>query len=247
MAKVRFNGRDVHFDARRQYRVRKRARRLERRNANGTTPRLWALNSAKAALSPTSQELQTDTIAGQLLKTVMQQLWNRYRKQDNRWLQAKVKSMGRSVIPHPIEQELVQLFRAPSKREQEKPKLRPDLRLSPEAMQLWQELKIERKAAMIAQGQNFEAEDWWLDGKGGEEGKKSKTRAQMEDTAATMEMLGARGEEYVEEDEEGNFVFLSPEGSVVGEEDEVEEIDGGGGTGGSLVLPIREATESARM
>ena len=100
---------------------------------------------------------------------------------------------------------------------------------------------------MVAQGQEFEAEDWWLDGKdGGEEGKKSMARAQMEDVAATMEMLGARGEEYVEEDEEGNFVFLSPEGSVVGEEDAGEEIDGGGGTGGSLILPIREATESGR-
>ena len=175
----------------------------------------------------------------------MQQLWNRHRKQDNRWLQAKVKTTGRSVIPHPIEQELVQWFRAQSKREQERPRLRPDLRLSPEATKLWQELKEERKVAMVVQGQRFEAEDWWLDGKDQEEGKKSKARAQMEDVAATMEMLGAKGEEYVQEDEEGNFVFLSPEGSVVGEEDAGEEVDSGGGVGGSLVLPFREATQSS--
>ncbi|KAM0794064.1 hypothetical protein BDR22DRAFT_895538 [Usnea florida] len=214
MAKVRFNGKDVNFEARRQYRARKRARRLQRRNANG-----------------------------QLLKTVMQQLWNRHRKQDNRWLQAKVQMMGRSVIPYPIEQELVQWFRARSKREQEKPKLRPDLRLSPEAMQLWQLLRTERKAAMVAQGQKFEAEDWWLDGEDGNDLKKMKTKAQMGELSATMEMLGAKGEEYVEEDEEGNFVFLSPEGSVVGEEDAGEEIESGGGAGDSLVLPFRGVTQ----
>ena len=183
-------------------------------------------------------------ILGQLLKTVMQQLWNRQRKQDNRWLRAKVTCKDRSGIPYPVEQELVQWFRARSKREQEKPKLRPDLRLSPEAMQLWQELKAERKAAMIAQGQKFEAEDWWLDGKDVKDSNNTKARAQMGELSATMERLGAKGEEYVEEDEEGNFVFLSPEGSVVGEEDAGEEIESGGVAGDSLILPFRGVTES---
>ena len=100
---------------------------------------------------------------------------------------------------------------------------------------------------MAAQGQKFEAEDWWLDGKDGEEGKKTKARAHMEELAVTMEMLGVKGEEYVVENEEGDFVFLSPGGSVVGEEDEGEQVDSGGGIGGSLVLPIRELTRSARL
>ena len=67
----------------------------------------------------------------------------------------------------------------------------------------------------------------------------------MEDIATTMEMLGAKGKEYVEEDEGGNSVFLSPEGAVVGEEDSGEEMDSEGGAGRSIVLPIREATEPA--
>ena len=75
-------------------------------------------------------------------------------------------------------------------------------------------------------------------------GKQSKARAQIEDMAATIEILGAKREEYVEEDKEGNFVFLSPEGSVVGEEDVGKEIDSGGGAGGSKVLPIREEVSS---
>ena len=69
----------------------------------------------------------------------------------------------------------------------------------------------------------------------------------MEDMATTMEMLGAKGEDYVEKDEEGNFVFVSSEGSLVGAEYAGEEIDSGGGAGGSLVLPFREATQPAPM
>ena len=82
-------------------------------------------------LPSTFHELQTNKPLGKLLKTVMQQLWNRQRKQDNRWLQAQVQSTDRADIPVPVEQELVAWFRAPSKREQEKPRLRPDLQLSP--------------------------------------------------------------------------------------------------------------------
>ena len=161
---------------------------------------------------------------GKLLKTVMQQLWNRQRKQDNRWLRAKVQAKNRSGVSIPVERELVQWFRAPSKREQEKPKLRPDLQLSTEAMQIWQTLKTERKAAMEAQGENFEAEDWWLErGDGKEGGKKAKAR---EEVSALMARLGVRGAVFVVENEEGNFVFVSPEGSVVGEAEEEEEDEG---------------------
>ena len=180
----------------------------------------------------------------------MQELWNRQRKQDNRWLRSKVESKDRGGIPFPIEQELVQWFRAASKREQEKPKLRPDFNLSTEAMQIWQSLKAERKAAMAAQGQKFEAEDWWLEEKRGEEGKGKMTKARtvIEETAATMEGLGVEGEGYVVEDEDGNFVFLSPEGSVAGGDGEIEgeEAECEGGVGGSLALPIRELGESSR-
>ena len=199
-----------------------------------------------SSISYLVQKYRLTRSLGKLLTTVMQQLWNRQRKQDNRWLQAKVKSTDRSVIPYSVEQELVQWFRAGSKREQEKPKLRPDLQLSTEAMQVWQLLKAERKAAMAAQGQKFEAEDWWLDGKDSKNSKKSKAKAPLEELDATMEMLGVKGEEYVEEDEEGNFVFLSPKGSVVGEEGEGEgegeAVVSDGGAGGSLVLPFRGAT-----
>ena len=154
----------------------------------------------------------------------MQQLWNRQRKQDNRWLRAKVQAKDRSGVSIPVERELVQWFRAPSKREQEKPKLRPDLQLFTEAMQIWQGLKAERKAAMEAQGQKFEAEDWWLEGKADEGGKNVKARDEL---STTMAILGVRGEEYVAENEEGSFVFVSPEGSVVGEEEEGEDDDDG--------------------
>ena len=244
MAKVRSNGRVVNFTARREYEVRKRARRLKRRNENGPLASSLSLTTPTAtrcSASCSAKSHRLTKLLGQLLKTVMQQLWNRQRKQDNRWLQATVVKTGRSVIPYPVEQELVQWFRAKSKREQEKPKLRPDLQLSTEAMQLWQLLKAERKAAMVAQGQKFEAEDWWLDGKDGKYSKKSKAKAPVEELDATMEMLGVKGEEYVEEDEEGNFVFLSPEGSVVGEEaeDEAEAVVSNGGAGDSLVLPFR--------
>ena len=76
---------------------------------------------------------------------------------------------------------------------------------------------------MRAQGQKFEAEDWWLErGAGGEEKKRMRIREQMGELTTTMAILGIKGEEFVTENEEGNFVFLSPEGSVVGEE-------GGGG------------------
>ena len=153
----------------------------------------------------------------------MHELWSRQRKQDNRWLRAKVEAKDRSGVSIPVERELVQWFRAPSKREQEKPKLRPDLQLSTEAMQVWQGLKAERKAAMEAQGQKFEAEDWWVERKDEEKGKKAKAADKL---SATMAILGVRGEEYVAENEEGNFVFVSPEGSVVGEEkDEEEEVE----------------------
>ena len=94
---------------------------------------------------------------------------------------------------------------------------------------------------MVAQGQKFEAEDWWVAGKDVKDSNNTKAKTQMGELSATMERLGAKGEEYVEEDEEGNFVFLSPEGSVVGEEDADEEIDSVGGAGGPLVLPFREA------
>ena len=155
----------------------------------------------------------------------MQQLWFRQRKQDNRWLRAKVQAKSRSDISIPVERELVQWFRSPSKREQEKPKLRPDLQLSTEAMHVWQGLKAERKAAMEAQGEKFEAEDWWVERKSEEEeGKKGKAKGR-DDLNATMASLGVKGEEYVMENEEGNFVFVSPEGSVVGEEEEEDADD----------------------
>ena len=177
----------------------------------------------------------------------MQALWTRQCKQDNRWLRAQVQSTDRAGIPAPVEHELVAWFRAPSKREQEKPRLRPDLQLSTEAMQVWQRLKAERKAAMEAQGQKFEAEDWWVERKEEEGGKKAKARDEL---SATMAILGVRGEEYVAENEEGNFVFVSPEGSVVGGEEEEEEEDDDdddgekkeedeGGVGPSHVLAIR--------
>lgn len=153
----------------------------------------------------------------------MQQLWNRQRKQDNRWLRARVQSQDRGGITVPIERELVHWFHSPSKREQEKLELRPDLQLSAGAMLVWRRLKAERKAAKDAQGQNFEAEDWWLEV--GDEGKKMKTREQMDELSSMMAILGIRRQEDVREDEEGNFVFASPEGSVVGveEKEEVED------------------------
>ena len=166
----------------------------------------------------------------------MQQLWNRQRKQDNRWLRAKVEAKDRSGISIPVERELVQWFRAPSKREQEQPKLRPDLQLSTEAMHVWQELKAERKTAMEAQGQSFEAEDWWVELKDEKEGgKKAKARDEM---TATMASLGVRGEEYVAENEEGNFVFVSPEGSVVGEEENEDDDDDEKEESGSAVSHV---------
>ena len=69
-----------------------------------------------------------------------------------------------------------------------------------------------------------------------------KTRDEL---SATIAMLGVRGAEYVVENEEGNFVFVSPEGSVVGEEededddDEVEEEEEKGGVAVSQVLAMR--------
>ena len=45
-------------------------------------------------------------------------------------------------------------------------------------------------------------------------------REKMQELTATMAVMGVKGEEFVMENEEGNFVFLSPEGSVVGEEEE---------------------------
>ena len=46
---------------------------------------------------------------------------------------------------------------------------------------------------MEAQGQKFEAEDWWLEREDDEEGGK-KARAR-EELSATMAVLGVRGEE----------------------------------------------------
>ena len=160
----------------------------------------------------------------------MRQLWNRQCKQDNRWLRAKVERNHRSGITIDVERELIGLFRAPSKREQEKLKLRPDLQLSIDAKRLWEDLRAERRTAMAAQGQKFEAEDWWLEGEAGEEGKTTSARERMEELTAMMGILGVRGQEFVAENEDGEFVFLSPEGSVVGEgeEDEDEDEDDGG-------------------
>ena len=76
---------------------------------------------------------------------------------------------------------------------------------------------------MRAQGQKFEAEDWRLEGGAGEERKKTRMREQMEELTATMAVLGVKGEEFVTENEEGNFVFLGPEGSVVGEEEDNDD------------------------
>ena len=73
---------------------------------------------------------------------------------------------------------------------------------------------------MRAQGQKFEAEDWWLEGGvGGEEKRRMRIREQMGELTSTMAILGIKGEEFVTENGEGNFVFLSPEGSVVGEDE----------------------------
>ena len=80
-------------------------------------------------------------------------------KQDKRWLRAKVESKDRSGITVSVESELVRWFRAPVKKEQEKPNLRADLRLSTNAARVWKGLKAEKRAVMRAQGQKFEAED----------------------------------------------------------------------------------------
>ena len=167
----------------------------------------------------------------------MQQLWNRQRKQNQRWQRAKVENKNHNDIPHSIEKELVQWFRAPSKKEQEKQKLRPDLRLSADASRVWEALKNEREAAIKAQGQKFEAKNWWLEKEDDDKGKKTRAKAAIEQMASTLTILGVKGLEYVTEDEEGKFILLSPEGSVTG----VEEEEGGEGSseGLPLVLPIR--------
>ena len=64
MAEVRSNGRIVNFQGRREYRVRKRAGRIQRRNANGLIPPLPVLNSANSypllRYFMLCQNLQTD-------------------------------------------------------------------------------------------------------------------------------------------------------------------------------------------
>ena len=79
---------------------------------------------------------------------------------------------------------------------------------------------------MVAQDQRFEAEDWWLERGAGEEGKKTTVWGQMEEVTTMMAMLGVKGEEYVVENEDGDFVVMSPEGSVVGEGEEGEDEGG---------------------
>lgn len=223
MAKTRHKGKLVNVKGRRDYRVNKHNRRTQRRNADGLLPSfLWFTkprNSYYATVCRSTTHKLTQ-LPGHLLNTVMRQLWKRQCKQDNRWLRAKVESKNRSGITVSVEYELIQWFRAPSKKEQERPKLRADLRLSIDAARVWEGLKAERRAAMRAQGQKFEAEDWWLEGGvGGEEKRRMRIREQMGELTSTMAILGIKGEEFVTENGEGNFVFLSPEGSVVGEDE----------------------------
>ena len=100
---------------------------------------------------------------------------------------------------------------------------------------------------MKAQGQKFEAQDWWPDEKRDDKEKRTKVKASMEEIASTLTILGVKGpkdvtekkeEEDVEEDKEGDIVFVSPEGSVIGAEEDGDR--SGGSIGGlSLVLPIR--------
>ena len=226
MAKTRYKGKLVNVKGRRDYRVNKHNRRTQRRNADGGLPSSLCFpeprNSYYATVCRSTAHKLTQ-LPGQLLNTVMRRLWKRQCKQGNCWVPAKVESKNRSGITVSVESELVQWFRAPFKKEQERPKLRADLRLFTDAARIWEGLKAERRAAMRAQGQKFEAEDWWLEGgAGGEEKKRMRIREQMGELTSTMAILGIKGEEFVTENEEGDFVFLSPEGTVVGE-------DGGGG------------------
>ena len=86
-----------------------------------------------------------------------------------------------------------------SRKEQEKSKLHPDLRLSAEAMRVWQGVNTEREAAIEFLGQKFEAQDWRFSSKEDDVEKKNQSEAAIEEIATTLTTFGVKEPECVDQ------------------------------------------------
>ncbi len=123
--------------------------------------------------------------------------------------------LGRGEFPIEAEKQLI--ARSKLSEHPEPPSLRDGLRyLGPKAIQLRGHLGAERAAAMLAQGREDYAEDWW----GGEEKKEKKAKEKEQEKEKEGDEEEEEGvcenmEESGDEEEEGGVMIGSPAAASV--------------------------------
>jgi len=139
-----------------------------------------------------------------------------------------------------IEQELRAHTHKPDEK-QKKTRLSLEPELSRKAAEFWRALQDQRRAAIAAQGQPFEAVDWWVrksgGGGNGEEARKDKMSKAIQSLSARMKELGVKGEDgqmdelgvdVEEEKEEGSeFKEMGPPEPAPADQAEHDEDEGG--------------------
>ena len=174
------------------------------------------------------------------------QLHNYQMKQNRRWLQAKMHTDGNNDIPQHVCWPLMQHW-TKTEHHQQNPKISDGVALTDDVKAALDLLRDERAMAAEQQGNPERVTDWWVQPeikskKKGKKGKNANRQGAKGARSVSVEGLGndvrnlrlGDGEEKMEVEEaspsleegfQGSYspVMLSPEGSVVGDGDEVGE------------------------